>query len=59
MGVGGVDGIKLEENSILLPNREGSKNTLREEGKGAHFSAVFGHKCLSSIKRPFPKKQKT
>ena len=51
-GEGGVGGIKLEVNNILSPIREGSKNTLREEGRVLIFPQSLAISVSPLLKVP-------
>ena len=49
---GGVGGNKLEVNNILSPIREGSKNTLREEGRVLIFPQSLAISVSPLLKVP-------
>ena len=51
-GGGGVGGNKLEVNNILSPIREGSKNTLREEGRVLIFPQSLAISVSPLLKVP-------
>ena len=51
-GEGGVGGNKLEVNNILSPIREGSKNTLREEGRVLIFPQSLAISVSPLLKVP-------
>ena len=51
-GGGGIGGIKLEVNIILSPIREGSKNTLREEGRVLIFPQSLAISVSPLLKVP-------